>query len=193
MAKNYLEVTIEGDYKAIKGLLEGFLLGSGIEGEYYFCKNSGVESETLMESFKELIHLKNIHHLIMDAALFTKFSDALKKLKEDKFISIKYIKAAKPIKDASFKFIGKTYGKKYGDEIKEMIKNLSPDLKMNDYKEKEEIQKDAKGVELYSPDHDYALEATGRVSGANIKALLEFRKKLDDHPLVEVEKIILIL
>jgi uncharacterized protein YneF (UPF0154 family) len=40
-------------------------------------------------------------------------------------------------------------------------------------------------MELYAPEHDYTLEVEGIAIG-EFGSIVEFRKKLDDHPLIEV-------
>ncbi|PKL37613.1 MAG: hypothetical protein CVV44_14810 [Spirochaetae bacterium HGW-Spirochaetae-1] len=192
MAKTYYEVVFEGHFRAITGLLEGFKLGSGKKDwTYYFSKARGIKTETFTEIILEWITLQTkMHHVVMEADFYTAFDKALGGIAESAFVSKRYIRSALKIKEASFQFVAKTYGQKYGNEIKALLKNLPSDLVLHDYNPIEKIDENAKGVELYAPEHSYTFEAMGRLAG-DLGALVEFRKKLDDHPLVEVKEIIL--
>ncbi len=189
MAQNYLEVVLEGHYELIFGLLEGFKLGSGKEGIYYFNKKVGVKTETLSEVIKEWVSFANkMHHIIIEEGFYNDLMSKIKGAKEQKQIHVKYVKSSKLIKGGSFDFSFKTFGKKYGDEIKEMFKSLPVGIELMDFKEEEKVDKDAKGVEMYAPAHDYELKGSGKIKG-DIKAVIDFRHKLDLHPLVEPQDI----
>ena len=194
MKKKYYEVVFEGHYNAIKGLLQGFKLGKNLKWNYYFSKKLGIQTETLAEKISDWATLSNkIHHVIMDADFFDQFKKAIAtynktQSKESKFVSTKYIKSTKTIKKASFEFKAKTFGKPYGEEIKDIIKKLSKNLKLANYKPVEKVNKDAKGVELYAPVHDYSFEASGTIAG-DLMEVIDMHKKMDYHPLIEVSKI----
>ena len=200
MEKKYYEVVFEGHYNAIFGLLKGFLLGKNQNWKFYFSKHIGAKTETLADKIMDWAVLSNkVHHVVMEADFFNEFKKAITAFnktktrgEQSKFVHMKYIKSAKIIKKASFDFKAKTYGRPYGEEIKAMLKKLPAGVKLQNYKPKEEIHKSAKGVELYAPDHEYAFEASGTLSGS-VMEIISLRKKLDDHPLVETGKITLSL
>ncbi len=192
MANKFFEVVLEGHEKAMYGLLEGFMLAGNIEGNYYFSKDCGIESETFMDAIIEWVSLKaKLHHVIMEESILKALEQAIKSIKNEsdlKVVNPKIIKSSKELKDASFTFEAKAYGKKYGEEIKNILTNTPSGIKLEGYKPTEIIDKDAKGAELYAPEHDYIFEAGGTISG-NVKEVIEFRKILDDHPLINPDKI----
>ena len=189
MSKKYLEVVLEGHEKAIQGLLEGFALGTSTECHYYFSKDWGIKTETFMEAVLEWISLKaKLHHVIMNEDMFKSLEDAIKSSNNLSVTDKNTVKSSKEIKGASFTFDAVTYGKKYGEEIKKMLSNTPNGIKLENYNPKEEIQEDAKGVEMYAPDHDYVFEAKGTISG-DVHAVIEFRKILDDYPLITPDEI----
>ena len=191
MSKAYYEVVFEGYYRAINGLLEGFRLGAGKEWDYFFSNEMGIKTETLTEIILEWFTLKTkLHHVILEEDFYNKFSKAVAGRKESKFVNTRYIRSARRVSDASFTFEAKTYGQKYGEEIKAQMKHLPDGLELHDYNPIEKHREDAKGAELYAPEHEYMFEAEGRISGP-IDAVADFRKELDDHPLVAVKEIIL--
>jgi hypothetical protein len=186
MAKQYSEVVFEGHYSNIRGFIEGFIAGSGKELSFFFSEQAGVKSETMSEVLKEWISLSNkIHHVVMESELFEKIKKSLERLTDSDSLNKGSIKSAKAIKTASFRFKFSTYGRKYGEDIKKLLEKLPGGLSLKDYSPVEKIDKDAKGVELYSPAHEYTFEGTGVIAGP-VDEAIAFRKVLDDHPLVDV-------
>jgi len=186
MAKQYSEVVFEGHYSNIRGFIEGFIAGSGKELSFFFSEQAGVKAETMSEVLKEWISLSNkIHHVVMESELFEKIKKSLERLTDSDSLNKGSIKSAKAIKTASFRFKFSTYGRKYGEDIKKLLEKLPGGLSLKEYSPVEKIDKDAKGVELYSPAHEYTFEGTGVIAGP-VDEAIAFRKVLDDHPLVDV-------
>lgn len=186
MAKQYSEVVFEGHYSNIRGFIEGFIAGSGKELSFFFSEQAGVKAETMSEVLKEWISLSNkIHHVVMESELFEKIKKSLERLTDSDSLNKGSIKSAKAIKTASFRFKFSTYGRKYGEDIKKLLEKLPGGLSLKDYSPVEKIDKDARGVELYSPAHEYTFEGTGVIAGP-VDEAIAFRKVLDDHPLVDV-------
>lgn len=186
MAKQYSEVVFEGHYSNIRGFIEGFIAGSGKELSFFFSEQAGVKAETMSEVLKEWISLSNkIHHVVMESELFEKIKKSLERLTDSDSLNKGSIKSAKAIITASFRFKFSTYGRKYGEDIKKLLEKLPGGLSLKDYSPVEKIDKDAKGVELYSPAHEYTFEGTGVIAGP-VDEAIAFRKVLDDHPLVDV-------
>jgi len=153
---------------------------------FFFSDKAGVKAETISDIIKEWISLSNkIHHVIMESELLNSIKKSLENLDESDVLSRPSIKSVKAIKSASFRFKFATYGKKYGDEIKNLLDKLPGGLSMKDYAPVEKVNENAKGVELYSPAHDYSFEGSGVITGP-VDEAIAFRKALDDHPLVDV-------
>lgn len=189
MSKKFLEVVFEGNLDIIYGMIEGFLLGTDQKWDWCSAKESGVETETFTDIIKEWASMKTrLHHIIMEEEFFKRLKDASEKRGDLRFIKAKYIKSFKEIKSASFSFEARAYAKKYGQEIQSILSNLPAGITLKNYKPEEIIDKDAKGTELYAPTHDYTFTAEGVAEG-EFWAILNFRKILDEHPLVEVSKI----
>jgi len=189
MTKKYYEVVFEGNLDIICGMLEGFMLASGAKWEWYSSRESGIEIETLTEIIREWASMKSrLHHIIMEEEFHLKLQKACAERGDMRYIRPKYTKSAREIKSASFKFDAKAYARKYGEEIKAILSTPPAGITIEGYNPVEHIEKAAKGVELYAPEHDYSFEASGIARG-EFGNITGFRKKLDDHPLVEVSKI----
>ncbi|HRZ25688.1 MAG TPA: hypothetical protein P5346_01105 [Spirochaetota bacterium] len=194
MEKKYYELVLEGDYNAINGLLNGFLLGKNHDWTFYFSKKAGVKTETLIEVIADWISMKNkIHHIIMEDVFYKELRKAVEKYNKplkikSKFVNLNYIKSAKLIKKAHLNFKAITYGRQHAAEMKFLLKNIPAGIVLQNYKPVEKVVKDVKGVELYAPEHEYTFEASGTLVG-NIGTMIDLKQKLDDYPLIEADKI----
>ncbi|HOJ28773.1 MAG TPA: hypothetical protein PL059_06830 [Spirochaetota bacterium] len=189
MAKTFYEVVLEGHYNFVYGMLEGYKLAAGKNFIYYLSQQVNVKATTLSEVLKEFLTLKSkLQYVIIEANSWKKFEAAVKKQPEHSIINKKYIKSIKKIESASFEFNFECYAKKYGDEIKGIFKSLPKSVKLIDYAPKEEIHKEAKGTELYAPDHEYSFKGKGKLVG-DIETIITFNKKFDEHPLIDVSAI----
>jgi len=192
MGKKYYEVVFEGKFDVICGMLEGFLLGKDAGWEWYSSKEAGIESESFTDIIKEWASLKTrLQHII----LVEEFHNALQKAVKDKgdlrYIKLKYTKSAKEIKNCSFNFTSNAFAKKYGDEIKGILSAPPAGVSITDYVPVEQMDESAIGVELYAPAHDYSFKCSGIAEG-DFGRIIEFRKFLDDHPLIHVGNIKLV-
>ena len=191
MQNKFIEAVFEGHYNAIRGYIEGFLDGMGKDYLFYISSDSSVEAETLAEQIKEWITLGNgLHHIIIEDELFIKIRDALSIAGRSGLLNISSIKTSKPVKGASFTFRFSAYGRKYAEEIKEILGRIPEGVSLTDYEPVETIDEDAKGVELYSPVHEYVFQGKGIISGA-VEKIIPLRKSLDEHPLIEADKVTL--
>ena len=189
MGKKYYEVVFEGNYDTICGMIEGFILAKGARWEWYSSKSAGIETETFTEIIKEWASLKTrLHHIILEEEFHNAIQKELKERTDLKHLKLKYTKSAREIKNCSFKFTANAYAKKYGEEIKSIIASPPEGVKIENFNPVEETDKDAKGVELYAPVHDYTFKGDGIATG-EVGAIITFRKVLDDHPLVQVSSI----
>jgi hypothetical protein len=189
MGKKYYEVVFEGNYDIICGMIEGFLLAKGAKWEWYPSKEAGIETETFTEILKEWASLKTrLHHVILEDEFHNALQKELKERGDLKHLKLKFTRSAREIKNCSFKFTANAYAKKYGEEIKAILATPPAGVTIENFNPVEEIDKEAKGVELYAPVHDYTFSGEGDAAG-EVGAIIAFRKILNDHPLVQVSSI----
>lgn len=187
MKKKFYEVVLEGHFDTIYGLFEGFILAKKKAYQYWFHKHAGVEAATLSEVIQEWVTFKHkVHHVILGQNLHNDFKAVLQSKKQHPHINKDFVKSVKIIKSASFTFEFITYGKKYADDFKKLIKKPSKGIKVENYKEDEEVIKEGHGIERYAPEHEYNFAASGTVTG-ELDEMIEFRDKLCDNPLVKAE------
>lgn len=191
MENKFVEVVFEGHYNTVRGYIEGLQDGMGTSHKFFFSSEAGIKAETLSELIKEWVSLGHkLHHVVMEEAFFAKIKDVLLKKGRDSLITSSSIKSSKNVKEASFDFKFDAYARKYADEIKELLGNLPDGVSLHHYKPEEKINHDAEGVELYAPAHDYIFHGKGTIIGP-IEQVVIFRNIINDHPLIEAEKVFL--
>jgi hypothetical protein len=189
MLRNFTEAVFEGNYNAIRGYIEGFVAASGKDLRFFVCAESGVEAETLSEHIREWISLgANLHHVLMEDDLCDGIQAALAASADKGLLNRLSLRSAKSVKGASFRFSFIAYGRKYAEEIKEILGRLPEGVTLDDYTPVEKVAEDCKGVELYTPCHDYLFQGKGVISGC-VGLLIPLRGTLDAHPLIEAEKV----
>ena len=190
--KNYYEIVFEGHYNEIKGFLEGYKLGSKKPWQYFISENNNIQTETFAEILVEWISLKHkIHHIIIEEDFYKSIEEKLSEESPLSSIKKNHLRSIKKVKDTSFTFECLTFGKKYGLEVQEILKNIPNTLKLNNYEKEENDltgKENHKDLDLYAPEHDYMFKCNGEIAGS-IENLLDFHKKLKDHPLVNVKNI----
>ena len=184
--RNYYEVLFEGNSRSVFALLEGYMLGKGKKWVFFFSRRAGIKTGSLKETIVEWITLQNkTHHVIIEDEMFDTLKKDLSSRSDLHIASPRYVRSVNPVKEAWFPFSVKVYGKKYGTEIKAMLQHLPEGLELHEYNPMEKEHPDKPGS---NPGGDYIFEATGRISG-DLAQMIEFRKILFDHPLVDVKEI----
>jgi len=186
MNKEYCEVVVEGSLDLIRGFVVGFLEGKGIQGEAIFGEDHHVENEGKFGQMLRLIGVKgNRVHLIVGTGFHKLLEGALEKRKEE--LALKII-SEKKIRQASFGFRYRAYTRELGEKLMALFEDLQEGLQIKDYKPKETVMPEGKGVEGYAPLHEYEVKATGTIYGS-AKDVIDFYGSAEHHDMVELDSI----
>jgi hypothetical protein len=189
MQKNFIEAVFEGDYHAVRGYIEGFIAAGGKDLSCVICSDAGIEAETLSEHIREWISLgTRLHHVILEEELLNGIKAALGASGNRGLLNSSSIRSCKTVRSTYFNFRFSAYGRKYADEIKELIARLPDGVTLADYNPVETIDEECKGVELYTPCHDYVFQGEGVISGP-LDLVIPLRATFEAHPLIEAEKV----
>jgi hypothetical protein len=189
MRRNFTEAIFEGDYHTVRGYIEGFVAATGKDLSFFICSDSGVEAVTLSEQVREWISLGiRLHHVLLEDELFDGIKAALATSGDKGLLGRLSLRSSKTVKGASFRFRFSAYGRKYADEIKEILARLPEDVLLANYTPVEKIDEEARGVELYTPAHEYVFQGEGVISGP-VNLVILVRATIDAHPLIEAEKV----
>lgn len=188
MTERCCELVVEGHFDLIKGFIVGFLEGKGMRGAALFARDHHVRGDTeLKQFFRLLTGHKDQVRVLVDESLCQPLQDAFANVREALPLNLV---SAREVAGARFSFAYEAYAREAGDELKGLFASLPPGVSIVDYEVKEEVEPEAKGIEAYAPLHHYRIKATGRITGA-VKAVIEFQDKLEEHPLVTLEGVLL--
>jgi hypothetical protein len=169
MATVYHEIVFGGDQTLLKGFIRGFELGRSLEGGFWLGGDHPVDTGHL----KRRPVRGNYVHAICTSAVRKSILDALSKAPDCGF----EILSDKKIVRATFDFKFDTSSREVAASIKGILDTLPTGLQVLVYEPKETVDKEARGVELYSPAHDYRFEGKGRIEG-DFEQLLAVRARL---------------
>jgi len=188
MSSHFIQVLFEGNDEFIRGFLQGYRIGKGISAHYFFHHDAGIQAETLSQKLKEWTTLSNKYHYVL---LDQDFFNRLKESGSDSGLladtGIKIL-SAKAVRSGTFSVKIKGASRAEASAIKKIVEEKPSDLQTRDWQEKETIDPDSKGVELYTPVHDYIFAAVGTFKG-EIEALIAFRHHLSEHSAVTAKEI----
>ncbi|HMB71556.1 MAG TPA: hypothetical protein VKU85_19760 [bacterium] len=175
----FWEILVQGNPDRCHGLITGLAVGTASQARIFFARDAGIRVP-MGEKILDLMHAHaGVAHVVADSAGRKLLRSHSKQLSELGF----KISDEKRILSARFEYDFHAYAKRYGDEIKTLLKSLPKGIQHESKKTKETKDLGAKGVEAYSPVHDYEIQGGGAISGP-VDLVLEVREALDDHPLV---------
>jgi hypothetical protein len=184
MNKDYYEVVIEGHLELAKGFVMGFLAGQGIEGSAFFDEACHIAGEYEAGPLLRLIDAQNkVSTLIVGAGLYELLVAALNR--HPQVIALKTRKARR-ILSAAFDCQFRTYSREIGGKIKDIL-SCAPEGVDGDsaFELQEKVDPEGRGVELFTPLHDYELTGKGRISGS-VKGVLDLYQRMERFEVVEL-------
>jgi hypothetical protein len=184
MNEHYYEVVIEGNLDLMKGFIMGFLTGRGIEGGIFFDDACRIEGECAAGPLMRLVSAHgNTHIVIVGSELHDLIVAALNK--REHVIPL-HIKKVRQVLSAAFYCTFRTYSREVGAELKAIVNGIPEGVDgKSGFEMHEKIDPEGKGVELYTPLHDYELTGKGRISGS-VKGVLDLYQRLERFEVVEL-------
>jgi hypothetical protein len=181
MAVTYYELVIKGNGKLLKGFVRGYEVAKNIKRGLLLCSNYPINTHHL----KNILTFKGDHlHLICGVRVRPGFLAAIEQAADLDFEVV----SDDEMHRTSFEFEFETFNKEVASDIKRILRTLPAGLEVVDFEREETTDPDAKGVEIYSPVHDYTFKGKGTVAG-DVEKLCAFHAKLAEHEFFEVEDI----
>ena len=169
-------IMIEGHDRAVRAFVTGFLADRRLASTaVVFGDDVGLERESVHERLRAL--LKGGHHAVLvpdDVA--SALADAL--ARGGGAVGMR-IADRHPLTGASFRFSVEVYSREVATQIRLALRALPPGVRFEQQSEHEEEHADAKGVELYAPEHHYAYRASGTLVGP-VAGVLDVRRGLGE-------------
>ncbi|MFB3926077.1 MAG: hypothetical protein ACE14T_08480 [Syntrophales bacterium] len=187
MESKYYELVLEGRYELIKGFVLGYLEGKGIEGEAVFEQEHHIQSRGRLKQILRLLAVEDQARILIGENLGRLLRDVLEKT--GRRLDIRIV-SFREISTAWFTFRYQAFSRQFGDELKGLFANLPENVKLTDYELKENIRREAKGIEAYAPEHEYEIKASGKIAGP-AGPVIDFYDRAEHYPLIELDEIIL--
>ena len=184
MNVQYYEVVIEGNLDLMKGFMMGFLAGRGIEGGVFFDAACHIEGECATGPLMRLVSAHgNANIVIIGSELHDLLTAALNK--REHVIPL-HIKKVRRVLSAAFDCKFRTYSREVGAELKEILSRIPEGVDgESGFEMHEKLDPEGKGLEFFTPLHDYELTGKGRISGS-VKGVLDLYQRLERFEVVKL-------
>jgi hypothetical protein len=164
----------------VRSYLRGFLAGRDVTDGFYFTSDYPFH----LPHLRELIKFHGaVVHLICNGSLRATVVSAVKKSSEGF-----EVKDTKKLTGVWFAFDVETANRDVAADIRRALDDLPAGVRLADYDPRETIDPGSKGVEVYTPVHEYEFKGKGRVRG-DIPGVLEMHKRLSDIEAFHVDRI----
>lgn len=177
---SYHEIIIKGDGAVVDAYLKGFLAGRDIKSGFYFSREWPFHMRNLMERFK---YHGEVEHVICTS----KLKPVIVRSVDKSDVDIE-VKEARKITSTSFKFDFETANRQAAGGIKRALRNLPDGVKLEDFDPEEIVDPSGKGVEAYTPVHEYQFLGRGLARG-DVEGVLKLHKRLSDNTCFHVDDI----
>ena len=171
MVPVFYELIIKGKEKIIDAFLRGFFLGRNIKKGFYMCD----EHHMCEDPGRGFLHFKDYVHLICRTDIKTGLESAIEQAPKD--LGLKLYDTRK-VTRAKFSFKFEIFNKKMGTSLKRMLNAPPKGVRLIGFTDQEDINPEAKGVEMFAPLHEYSYSGEGQVDG-DIEAVIHYYQKLD--------------
>ncbi len=181
MATTYHELIVKGDREVLDGFLEGFMAAKNIKSGIILASEHPIETHHL----KEILTFHGDYiHVIVAGRHRKSLISAIKRTPDIECDIV----SDKVVKNAYFEFKFETFNRDVASELKKALGKLPTGLQLINYDREEKVDPEAKGIEFYSPLHDYSFSGEGTIRG-DVEKLLAFRERLCEHVFIEAKEI----
>lgn len=185
-ATAFNEVVFRGKPKVVRAFLSGLLLGAGRRAQVYYSFVEGIEHEGKAERLAEMVGVRSSDcHVVVDAETAGWLKGMARAIAAETGLAIT---ANRRVRGASMELKYHAYAQRYEDEIMSVLGDLPPGVKVTGMKREARTDPRARGVEAYSPAHEFEAKAGGTLTGP-VDALVEVRRRLAGYPLAKVSEI----
>jgi hypothetical protein len=175
----WYEVIIEGREEAIRKILPGVASDGDAP---VWGEELDLHAATLPERLLELLGARTHHLLFVPSSQIGALTRTLQAKPELRLERVREILGGR------FSFHAKVYSQEVAARIREALHALPPEVRLEDFAEDEKVYPHARGVELYTPLHEYTYNASGVFTGLP-PGLFEVHRKMQALDFVHQEKL----
>ncbi|MHA1567978.1 MAG: hypothetical protein ACTSXZ_00790 [Alphaproteobacteria bacterium] len=189
MTKTFIELVIEGPADYVRGYIRGFMHARGPRAEVVFSDEIGLRDDGPVQKIKEALHLsREITHVIVDEETAALVREGINGGKTETGLTIH---SDRVIDSAEFTYSFEVFSREHGTLILKALQDPPAGIALDSHEHVLREDPNAKGVELYSPAHDYELKGKGKAMGP-LDKIVWLYKELASFDQVDVEPINLI-
>jgi len=182
-------VVFQGKPKVVRAFLHGLTLGAGIDATLLFCYTEGIHDDGRIERLAEKFGLRAADcQVVVDERTSTLLKSLRKNLAEEAGLEIV---SHRKVKSASMAFRYKAYTPRHDEEILAALRDLPAGTKLRGFKHDKKKDPSARGVEAYSPTHEFEAWGEGSITGP-VDRLVQLKRRVADYPLIETDRIELV-
>ena len=187
--QSFHAVVFQGKPKVVRAFLHGLTLGAGIDATLYFCYTEGIQDDGKIERLAEKFGLRAADcHVVVDARTSDLLKSLRKQLADETGLEIL---SHRRVKSATMAFRYKAYSLRHEEEILEALRKLPAETKLRGFKHGKKKDPSARGVEAYSPTHEFEAWGEGTFVGP-VGQIVDLRRRVAEYPLIEAERIELV-
>lgn len=161
----WYELLIDGSEDALESLLKEH------PGDHFRGSDLRLATERFTDRIRELLHARR-HHVVFASADHAR--QLARTIRERSDLRLERVRE---VVEGRFGFTAKAYNPEIGAKIHDALNSGVPDGVMAVDLEKEELHPEARGVELFTPAHDYVYKSRGTIVGT-APGILEMNRRL---------------
>lgn len=174
--ENFLHLILNGSPDFINGFFVGFFEGKSIKNKPLFIEHRHLRNNNdIIKNLADFFSLEKKTHVIIEGNILPELDQIL----SESLLNIKILSAV-PVNSASFRFHFRSYSQKIANELLQILKEMSDEIKIVYSKMQEQ-----KHSKKHSSTHKYELYASGSVEG-EIKSVIELFYRLELYEIVEL-------
>jgi hypothetical protein len=182
-AEVYVELELHGPADQAVGFIEGFRAAVDAPGPAWYSERENIDLESLYEALRE--KLSRGCHVILPRPTAEAIAAALE---ESEIVEVK-VASMSDIDYAEMRFDYRCYSRSDGEAVRKVVtEDLPGGVRLEGFSAHEERDDSARGVELYSPAHDYTCWGDGRYVGP-VDGIFALDRRLGDQDFIHPGKI----
>jgi len=179
----YREMIIEGPERLVRGFVLGVIAAHGhVDGRVFFSADEEINTQSLMGYLADWVGIKeHVVHAIVEEQAATRLVEAIER---DHHLKLE-LRSDREVLEASFEFRYEIFAPVYARRVHDILNSRAPGIVITGWNPEVESDPDARGPELYAPDHHWAERAHGRVSGS-FAGMLELYRACRNEQLIRL-------
>lgn len=176
--QSYAELTLQGSGEHAEALIEEICRGRGDECPVFFAGRERVLRRGFLEGLRERLHLQT--RLLLPLDLGRALAAELR-ARPDIDLEVSRLQE---IDRAELDFSYECYSREDAQRVREVVEAELPEgVRLEGYERDDQVDEEARGVELYSPVHDFVARGSGRYAG-DVAGVVELADRLSGQDFI---------